>query len=51
MIGGLLLMENFFTRGLANIDQESNFGHITLIFEFPSKEDTVPSYESDEYQR
>ena len=33
------------------LKKESNFGHLTEILEFPSKEDAVAAYESDEYQR
>ena len=41
----------FFARDLATIEKESTstLGHITVINEFPLKEDAVTSYESDEY--
>ena len=40
----------FFARDLATIEKESTLGHLTVIIEFPSKEDAVSAYESKEYQ-
>ena len=41
----------FFARDLATIEKESNLGHLTVIIEFPSKDDAVTAYESEEYQK
>ena len=41
----------FFVRDLATIEKESTLGHLTVIIEFPSKEDAVSAYESEEYQK
>ena len=41
----------FFARDLATIEKESTLGHLTVIIEFPSKEDAVSAYESKEYQK
>ena len=41
----------FFARDLATIEKESTVGHLTVIIEFPSKEDAVTAYESEEYQK
>ena len=41
----------FFARDLATIEKESSLGHLTVIIEFPSKEDAVSAYESEEYQK
>ena len=41
----------FFARDLATIEKESTLGHLTVIIEFPSKEDAVSAYESEEYQK
>ena len=37
----------FFARDLATIEKESTLGRITVINEFPLKEDAVTAYESD----
>ena len=37
----------FFARDLVTIEKESTLGHITVISEFPLKEDAVTAYESD----
>ena len=42
---------DFFARDFANIDKESNLGHLTVIIEFPSKEDAVAAYELAQYQK
>ena len=36
---------------MATIEKESTLGHLTVIIEFPSKEDAVSAYESEEYQK
>ena len=41
----------FFVRDLATIERESTLGYLTVIIEFPSKEDSVSAYESEEYQK
>ena len=41
----------FFVRDLATIEKESTLGNLTVIIEFPSKEDAVSAYESEEYQK
>ena len=41
----------FFVRDLATIDKEITLGHLKVIIEFPSKEDAVSTYESEEYQK
>ena len=41
----------FFARDLATIEKESTLGHLTVIIEFPSKEDALSAYESEEYQK
>ena len=41
----------FFARDLATIEKESTLGYLTVIIEFPSKEDAVSAYESEEYQK
>ena len=41
----------FFARGLATIEKKSTPGHLTIIIEFPSKEDAVTAHESEEYQK
>ena len=41
----------FFVRDLATIEKESTLGHLTVIIEFPTKEDAVSAYESEEYQK
>ena len=41
----------FFVRDLATIEKEGTPGHLTVIIEFPSKEDADTAYESQEYQR
>ena len=41
----------FFARDLATIEKESTLGHLTVIIEFPSKDDAVTAYESEEYQK
>ena len=43
-------MENFFAKDMATLEKESTLGHLTVIIEFPSKEDAVYAYESEEYQ-
>ena len=40
-----------FARDLAAIEKESTPGHLAVIIEFPSKEDEVSGYESEEYQK
>ncbi len=41
----------FLVRDAATIQKEKNLGHLTVIIEFPSKEDAVSAYESEEYLR
>ena len=41
----------FFARDMATIEKESTLGHLTVIIEFPSKENAVSAYESEEYQK
>ena len=41
----------FFARDLATIEKESTLGNLTVIIEFPSKEDSVNAYDSEEYQK
>ena len=41
----------FFARDLATIEKEGTPGHLTVIIEFPSKEDADTAYESEEYQK
>ena len=43
----------FFVRDLATIEKgsTSTLGHLRVIIEFPSKEDAVSTYESEEYQK
>ena len=41
----------FFVRDLATIEKESTLGHLTVIIEFPYKEDAVSAYKSEEYQK
>tara|TARA_B100000886_G_scaffold277999_1_gene201991 strand:- start:81 stop:248 length:168 start_codon:yes stop_codon:yes gene_type:complete len=36
---------------MATIERESTLEHLTVIIEFPSKEDAVSAYESEEYQK
>jgi len=36
---------------LATIEKESTLGNLTVIIEFPSKEDSVNAYDSEEYQK
>ena len=36
---------------MATIEKEITLGHLTVIIEFPSKEDAVSAYESEEYQK
>ena len=43
--------EEFFARDLATIEKESTPRHLTVIIEFPSKEDAVNTYESELYQK
>ena len=40
-----------FVKDLATVEKESILGHLTVIIEFPSKEDAVSAYESEEYQK
>ena len=51
MNGGFCKQGQFFARDLANIDNKSTLGFLTVIIEFPSKEDAVTAYEQEKYQK
>ena len=41
----------FFVRDLVTTEKESTLGQLKVIIEFPSKEDAVSAYESEECQK
>ena len=41
----------FFVRDLVTTEKEITLGQLKVIIEFPSKEDAVSAYESEEYQK